>query len=119
MHVTVIAPHTSRYPDPIRLPKGAAVQVDVAYAGMAEQDHWMFCRDVQSGREGWIHEAFLQRISAGEALLCADYSAFELNVQPGDGLMLFRTVGGWGWCMGVKDGLAGWVPQECMDTVQP
>lgn len=116
MVVTVTAPHENRYPKPLQAVKGSFVLVDVAYSSSAEQDQWMFCRDDKSGIEGWIHESFLSMQGQGEAMLKADFSARELSVQSGDSIHFFRAVGGWGWCMAEKDGLAGWLPMECVPS---
>lgn len=114
MNVIAIAPHISHYPDPIQLPKGAPVQINMTYSGGDKQDSWMFCEDKQTGREGWIHHSFLKISQPGCVLMRADYTALELDVKPGEMLLLFQVVGGWGWCMRQKDGVAGWVPQECI-----
>ncbi len=70
---------------------------------------WIFCV-ARDGTEGWVHEAFLDRMG-DEAVLRENYCSQELTVDPGDLLEVHRAAGAWLWgCL--PGGAWGWVPEE-------
>lgn len=101
--------HTSEYPEPITLEKGAPLCVGEAYRGPEGWDNWLFCES-PGQKGGWVPAQIIEIVNdkAGRAL--EDYTARELNVRRGDLLLGSRILNGWVWCEKAGHPESGWVP---------
>lgn len=101
----VVRPHVSNYPDPVRLRQGDRVTI-----GRRDPEHpgWVRVTD-PAGRAGWAPEALLEHAGEHEATATEDYDATELDVLPGDELVVHRHMAGWLW-VSDRTGRRGWVP---------
>lgn len=102
--------HVATYASPIA--GGAKDPVAVGHEG-PEQPGWWWCCGPY-GREGWIHESFLDRHGM-TSRLARQYDAMELSVEPGQGVEVDEVVGGWAWCR-TTDGRSGWVPVSVLSA---
>ena len=94
------------YPDPLTLQAGEQVQTGERDA---EWPGWIWCTNTQ-GREGWAPLSYLEMDAAGlTARARQDYTAAELEVQPGERLVIQQVESGWGWVTN-ELGISGWVP---------
>jgi len=112
-HAIVVRAHLSRYPDPVRFRKGERVAV-----GTRDPDFpgWIRVTDPE-GRRGWAPEALLDGIDGTEAVATGEYIATEMNVSPGQRLVVRRELAGWFWVSDDK-GKQGWVPADSI-RLQP
>lgn len=112
-HAVVVRAHLSRYPDPVRFRRGDRVTV-----GMRDPDFpgWVRVTDPER-RHGWAPEAILDTIDGNEAAATEDYIATEMNVSPGDRLIVHRQLAGWFW-VSSEQGEQGWVPADSI-RLQP
>jgi hypothetical protein len=113
-HVAV-QQHTSEYPQPITFSKGAVLTVGEQYAGPEEWANWFFC-ETEGQVGGWVPAQVIERTGDDTARATEDYTARELDVQPGDALVCSRTLNGWAWCERADASASGWVP---LDHLQP
>jgi len=105
--VVVVRPHVSKYPDPVRFRRGDRITVgdrDPEFPG------WIRVTD-PCGRSGWAPEVLLDGVFGFEAEAIEDYDATELNVVPGERLVVHRELAGWFWVCN-EDGTLGWVPAD-------
>lgn len=141
MDYEVIRQHRSNYPNPITLARDQVVILGERYDGPENWDNWVFCRTLDGGRSGWVPEQLIDTgaaasaeegtgpgaaVDAGDGAgpsrgrMLADYTARELNVDPGDRVAGLRELNGWVWCErvgGAKAGSkavaeAGWIPKD-------
>lgn len=54
----------------------------------------------------------IEPISVGRGRALDDYSARELDADPGQLVQLLRPLNGWIWCRRHGDGELGWLPLE-------
>ncbi|MGL4860758.1 MAG: SH3 domain-containing protein, partial [Enterobacteriaceae bacterium] len=103
----VIKEYISPYVDFIHLQCHEKVQVshcDIEWPG------WCWS-ETASGLSGWVPQQILAFQTVTEAVCLQEYDASELNVQPGEPLMLLRSLNGWYWAQ-AESGAQGWVPEE-------
>lgn len=101
--------HRSEYPRPITFEAGASLAVGERYEGDEGWEDWFFC--VTPGQDGgWVPAQVLDFDGKTRARAREDYTARELDVDPGDPLESSRTLNGWAWCVRARDGASGWVP---------
>lgn len=109
---TVKTKHTSNFPDPLFVNKNEKIWIgreDIEYPG------WFFCKVQASNKEGWVPNSIIQRDSdPHRGTVLADYSARELNVEPGDKVESNRELNGWAWCIS-EEGVAGWLPLDILE----
>lgn len=105
MIIEVLKAYTARYPDPIFFDAGVAVQVA---HGDQEFPGWFWCQ--ASGKEGWVHGAFLSS-STGTATSIRAYSAGELTVGCGQRGTPLQSLDGWA-CIRLDAGEEGWIPMS-------
>jgi hypothetical protein len=110
MRATVIEAYRSSYRNPIRFAKGDTVRVghqDAEYPG------WVWTTTAE-GNSGWAPAQILE-VDGDTAIAKEDYSARELDTEPGDELTIHRKIGDWLW---VTDsaGELGWVPAKSVKT---
>src|SRR5215813_2499276 len=101
----VVKPYVAQYSNPIEFALGELVELqreDAEYPG------WWWCR-APSGKEGWVHESFLER-SGNTARGLSAYSARELSVSGGERGRIIHCLGGW-VCLRLESGLQGWLPE--------
>ena len=106
MCVEVIKAYKAQYDDPISFQAGATIEV---LRGDSEFPGWFWCR-APSGKEGWVHESFLDNIS-GTAKSTRPYSARELTVKDGARGRLTKSLDGWVHIR-LDSGEEGWLPQS-------
>ena len=106
--VTVIKPHRSKFPNPIKLCRGDRVKVGKRDS---EYKDWIWCT-TKSGVEGWVPEKYLT-VEGDSAEVTRAYNATELDVDIDDLLMVIEEESGWYSCR-TRAGLIGWVPVECV-----
>ncbi|MBU4610560.1 hypothetical protein IMZ29_08410 [Achromobacter sp. GG226] len=108
-HYRVTAAHRSEFPAPIALAAGETVAVGERYAGPEGWDEWYCCTN-GTGVSGWVPGQILARNDEDVAQVLEDYTARELDVDPGQMLCGRRHLNGWCWCEREADGASGWVP---------
>ncbi|HEV2730234.1 MAG TPA: SH3 domain-containing protein [Terriglobales bacterium] len=96
--------HKIEYPDPIRVEAGETVNVgreDAEFPG------WKWCK-ASDGREGWVPVELLSGEGA-EATVLQDYSAREVEVRPGEEVIVEEARHDW---LLVRNGQGerGWIP---------
>jgi hypothetical protein len=102
-------PHTSEYPNPITFTEGAVLHVGETYAGPEDWDNWVLCQ--LAGQEaGWVPAQIIEMLDADTGRATEDYTARELDVRPGESLVVTRTLNGWAWCSRPGSTDSGWVP---------
>ncbi|UCG61135.1 MAG: SH3 domain-containing protein [Candidatus Zixiibacteriota bacterium] len=104
--VRVIKPHTSEFPDPIKVKAGAQISVEDRKTNWPG---WLWCR-TDSRLEGWVPSDFIDRVG-NTGTLRRDYDATELTVAVGDTLEALEEASNWVLCR-TDTGLLGWVPCE-------
>lgn len=107
-HVVTRA-HVSKYPDPVRAVFGDQVgtgETDAEFPG------WVRITDTE-GRAGWAPEAMLAAGKDGTAVFVEDYDATELNVSPGDRVIIHRELAGW-LRVSTPGGRLGWIPASAI-----
>ena len=105
----VIKDHTSMYPEPMTLAKGAPLAVGEKYEGPEGWDGWFFC-ETPGQRGGWVPAQIIEIVDDKRARAREDYTARELNVKAGDVLLGSRILNGWVWCAVPGSAKSGWVP---------
>lgn len=103
----VITDHSAPADEPLVLAKGDIVSVGREYREDPEWPDWIACTH-PNGRTGWVPKQYLN-ISGTQGTARYDYSSVELNVKPGDVLVLHRFANGWAWAENAT-GNYGWVP---------
>ncbi len=107
MKVIVVEAHRSNYPNPIHFKTG-----DVLRLGRVDTEFpdWVRTTTVD-GNEGWAPMQYVHISesdpSRGTALF--DYTAFELNTEVGEVLVVIRELNEWYWVENTS-GVEGWVP---------
>ncbi len=113
MHVrnaVVTQEHKSNYPNPVVFEPGDQLELG---AEDTEFPGWVRISD-SVGNEGWAPLEYIklsENHSTGVALKA--YSAKELDVEPGDRLIVKHEHCQWCWVEHAENG-AGWVPEECL-----
>lgn len=101
--------HSSDFPEPITLARGAPLVVGERYSGPEGWDDWYFCETPgQAG--GWVPAQVIDVIDGATARARENYAARELDVRVGETLVGTRTLNGWAWCERTGTSEAGWVP---------
>ncbi|MDP9140604.1 MAG: SH3 domain-containing protein [Pseudomonadota bacterium] len=103
--------YMAAYADPIRFDAGEVVEVQRADA---EYPGWYWCR-TQSGKEGWVHRAFLHA-TTGLTHAVRAYSALELSAHPGQRGESIEHLDGWLYVR-LDDGRTGWLPVSHVSPV--
>jgi hypothetical protein len=93
----VIQDHTSEFPEPITLEKGAPLTVGERYEGPEGWENWIFCES-PGQKGGWVPAQIIEIITDNTARAREDYTARELNVREGELLLGERILNGWVWC---------------------
>ncbi len=102
--------HRSEYPDPLTLKRGELLSIGELYQGPENWENWIYC-STQTHSGGWVPEQIIERLAEGNAGRAReDYSAQEMDVDPGQVLEGDRILNGWCWCLRPQDGAQGWVP---------
>lgn len=102
-------PHRSEFPEPISVSKGALMDVGEQYQGPENWENWYFCT-VPGHSGGWVPAQIIERLDERQGRALDDYTARELDVNPGDVLIGAHSLNGWMWCRRPDDGQSGWVP---------
>ena len=96
--------HRIEYPDPIRIEAGERVNVG---REDADSPGWKWCK-AADGREGWVPVELLSGEGA-EATVLQDYSARELEVRPGEEVIVEEARHDW-LLVRNGEGKRGWIP---------
>ena len=99
-------PYEVQYANPIAVLAGETLtigQEDDEFPG------WRWCR-ASDGREGWVPVELLS-IKKRQAVILQDYSARELQVRPGEDVVVEDARHGWLLVRNVK-GERGWIPAD-------
>ena len=112
----VINDHTSKYPEPITLEKGAPLTVGEKYEGAEGWDNWFYC-ETPGQKGGWVPGQIIEIIHDRIARARENYTARELTVKEGDVLIALRNLNGWAWCENPSNLESGWVPQANLQDV--
>lgn len=105
----VLHPHRSEYPRPITFDASAPLTVGERYQGPEGWEDWFWCET--PGQEGgWVPAQVIEFIDSTTACAREAYTARELDVDPGDLVIVARTLNGWAWCEKPATGESGWVP---------
>ncbi len=100
------------YENPISVRAGDAVQPDAEKSGSTDIIGWVWCRG-PDGREGWTPQAWLER-RGEEWLIRRDFSALELDVDPGDRFLVHFGESGFLFAENAR-GETGWVPDGVVE----
>lgn len=109
--------HQSECPNPISFVKGTPLCVGRKYAGDEGWNDWYFC--TVSGQEpGWVPGLLIEWTDSTSGRANEDYTAKELDVDPGEILWGSKELNGWLWCARVSTIVEeGWVPLNCVRRV--
>ena len=86
-----------------RLVKGTLLDIGPRYEGEPGWQDWYLCSC--TGQEpGWVPAQLIEPISVGRGRALDDYSAHELDADPGQLVQILRPLNGWIWCRRQGDG---------------
>lgn len=107
---SVASAYRTQYRDPIAVEAGEAVRFrerpdDGEFPG------WRWAERA-GGQGGWVPEAWF-RVDGDRGVARRRYSARELDVAPGDSVLVCDEFGGWAWVRRAGDA-PGWVPQAVL-----
>ncbi len=100
------------YADPISVRAGDAVQLDEQETQSTDMVGWVWCRG-PDGRGGWTPQAWLER-RGDDWVIRRDFSALELNVEPGDRFVAHFSESGFLFVENAR-GERGWIPDGVVD----
>ena len=106
--------HRSNYPNPIEFRRGERLnlgQRDDEYPG------WVWTT-TEDGNQGWASLALMDLIDERNAIAQSDYSARELETDPGDRVEVLKQLNDWSWVI-PQAGEPGWVPSHTLAPVKP
>lgn len=107
MNLTVIKEHKSSYPTPIHFNMG-----DLVLVGEEDTEFPSWVKvTTKDGNTGWAPKQYLdfENVHSNQATTNTSYSAYELDTQKGDILVLLKELNGWCWVKNIN-GICGWVP---------
>lgn len=100
------------YEDPISVRAGDVVRLDEEESRSTDIVGWVWCTG-PDGRAGWTPQAWLER-REDEWVIRRDFSALELNVEPGERFRAHFSESGFLFVENAG-GEAGWVPDGVVD----
>lgn len=103
--------HRTEYECPIKLEKGESVTL----GERAPEENWKdwIWAENNRGDGGWVPVQLIDCSEDGSrGTVLEDYSARELNVDPGEEITKIKTLNGWTWVRRTSDGEEGWIPDE-------
>ena len=100
------------YKSPISVRTGDAVGLDEEESRSTDIIGWVWCRG-PDGREGWTPQAWLER-RGEEWIIKRDFSALELDVEPGDRFLVYFGESGFLFVENAR-GEKGWVPDGAVE----
>lgn len=100
------------YEDPISVRAGDAVRLDEEESRSTDIVGWAWCRG-PDGREGWAPRSWLER-RGEEWIIQRDFSALELDVEPGDRFIAHFGESGFLFVENAR-GETGWVPDGAVE----
>lgn len=109
----VVETYRTQYANPIGFASGEIVTLgerDTEWPAFI----WTITAD---GNAGWAPFDWLKPLGDGRAEALRDYSARELDADPGDEIALLHELGGWWWATH-DDGRAGWIPDTHFRTIE-
>lgn len=108
-----IASHRTEYEHPIKLEKGESIML----GERAPEENWKdwIWAENSKGAGGWVPVQLIDCQEGGtRGIVLEDYSARELDVDPGEEIVRIRTLNGWTWVRRTSDREEGWIPNETM-----
>ena len=109
----ILKAYKTQYTDPIILKVG-----DKVHLGEEETEEkwkgWIWAETSKQKR--WIPIQIVEISSdkkSGTILL--EYSAQELDVEPGDEIIKLQSLNGWTWSKNIKNNSEGWIPDEIIE----
>lgn len=109
-----IASHRTEYEHPIKLEKGESVTL----GERAPEENWKdwIWAENSKGTGGWVPVQLIDFPGDGtRGTVLEDYSARELDVDPGEEILKIRTLNGWTWVRRTSDREEGWIPNETIE----
>ena len=109
-----IASHRTEYEHPIKLKKGESVTL----GERAPEENWKdwIWAENSKGTGGWVPVQLIDFPGDGtRGTVLEDYSARELDVDPGEDILKIRTLNGWTWVRRASDREEGWIPNETLE----
>lgn len=106
-----VASHRTEYEHPIKLKRGERVQL----GERAPEENWKdwIWAENDRGHGGWVPVQLIDYSEDGRrGMVLEDYSARELDVDPGEEIVRIRTLNGWTWVRRTSDREEGWIPNE-------
>lgn len=108
------------YDDPIIMKAGQEVVIDhTRPEDDPEWRGWVWC--VADNAQGWAPAQMLEVVERGgassRARATADYSARELDAEPGDVVRGTTVLNGWLWCAREGSDEFGWLPLRNLEPV--
>ncbi|WP_162622769.1 SH3 domain-containing protein [Salinisphaera orenii] len=112
MEAVVIEAYEQPYANPICVSAGESVTPD--FDKFTDIPGWVWCTGTD-GRSGWTPLNWLTRSSDGWRI-DRNFNAIELTIAPGELLHVALEESDFFWVK-KQDGKEGWVPCECVSTV--
>ncbi|MCU0775706.1 MAG: SH3 domain-containing protein [Ideonella sp.] len=113
----VLHAHRSEYPRPITFDAGAPLTVGQRYEGPEGWEDWWWCETPgQDG--GWVPAQVIEVVDGAKARAREAYTARELDADPGETVLVTRTLNSWAWCEKPSTGESGWVPVACLQWLE-
>jgi len=103
------------YNDPLKLTTGQEVLIDFNRKEVnPDWKGWVWCET--SDNRGWVPEQILKITDTedkhSKATVLENYSAAELNADPGDTVNGDKIINSWLWCMKEGTEESGWLPLD-------
>ncbi|QQO10173.1 hypothetical protein [Breznakiella homolactica] len=114
MEYIAVKPHRTEYPDPITVTAGEEIIPGEKSDENGNWPGWVFCTKLDGSNAGWLPAQIIRR-EGNTAAAAEDYSAAELNVDPGEILRGTRILNGWVWAEKKNAPGQGWVPLENLE----
>jgi hypothetical protein len=101
------------YTDPLKLTSGQEVLIDInRKEENPDWKGWVWCET--SDNRGWVPEQILNVTHTtdkhSKATVLENYSAEELNADPGELVIGDKIINGWLWCRKEGTEESGWLP---------
>jgi hypothetical protein len=113
----VARPHRSEFARPITFDAGAPLTVGQRHEGPEGWEAWWWCETTgQDG--GWVPAQVLEVVDGAKARAREAYTARELDVDPGETVIVTRTLNGWAWCEKPGTAESGWVPVDRLQETE-
>lgn len=110
---SIIKAYKTQYENPIILISGEKVKL-----GREETEEkwkgWIWAESKTN--KGWIPVQIIEFADDRKTgTINEDYSAKELDVEPGDEVIKIKSLNGWSWSKNTRSQEEGWIPDEVIE----